>query len=469
MVVKRFRSIALRIGIGLAVLLVAGFFVSLDRVDYRPYLRQPYYLETNARFRSTVATNEVTRGELHAGFGRALLTPTINAPADEPQKGAFSSLPLAGYGARRGRPAAGVHDDLFVKAVAFQVGTRVGVMVGADALIIPAEVTDAVMQRVQTELRLTREQIYLSATHTHCSLGGWGEGLVAEAFSGEFQPGSRVWFADRIVTAVREALADLKPASLGQGRFAAPEFIRNRLVGDLGRVDPEFSWLLLKQTGGRTIVLGSYGAHATVLGSGMMEFSADYPGCWQRAVEAATGGAAVFLAGGVGSHSPVSGGKGVAGAERMGLALARRLLDQLADTPVTNWVSFGTVGLDVTLPPLNVRVSDGLRLRPWLARQLLPVRPQSYLQAFRFDEVVWVSTPCDFSGELALGIKDFMRARGRNAVITSFNGDYIGYVIPARYYHLDGYEPRVMSFFGPNVPDYLDEFIRAMALHVVEE
>lgn len=466
---KKFRTIAFRSGIGLAVLVVTALLVSLDQVDHRPYLRQPYYQEATARFRSTVATNVVTRGELRAGFGRALLTPTINAPADDPQQGAFRSLPLAGYGARQGRPATGVHDDLYVKAVAFQVGERVGVMIGADALIIPADVTDAVMQRAPPELGLTREQIYLSATHTHCSLGGWGEGLVAEAFAGGFQPGSRIWFADRIVTAMREALADLKPASLGQGHFDAPEFIRNRVVGELGKVDPEFSWLMVKQGGGRTIVLGSYGAHATVLGSGTMEFSADYPGAWQRAVEEATGGAAVFLAGGVGSHSPVSGGKGFAGADQMGQALARRLLDQLADTPVTNRVSFGMLGLDLTLPPLNVRVTDGLRLRPWLARRLLPVRPRSYLQAFRFNDVVWVSTPCDFSGELALGVKDFLRARGRNVVVTSFNGDYVGYIIPARYYHLNGYEPRVMSFFGPNVPDYLDEFVRALALNLAKQ
>lgn len=75
--------------------------------------------------------------------------------------------------------------------------------------------------------------------------------------------------------------------------------------------------------------------------------------------------------------------------------------------------------------------------------------------------------PCDFSGELALGIKDCLRARGADAVITSFNGDYVGYVIPARYYHMSGYEPRLMSFFGPNVPDYFDEMIRAMALSLV--
>jgi neutral ceramidase len=66
-----------------------------------------------------------------------------------------------------------------------------------------------------------------------------------------------------------------------------------------------------------------------------------------------------------------------------------------------------------------------------------------------------------------LEIKDLLRARtGRQAVITSFNGDYVGYVVPARYYHMDGYEPRTMSFYGPTVPDYFDDLIRQMALHL---
>jgi neutral ceramidase len=320
------------------------------------------------------------------------------------------------------------------------------------------------MRRIESELKLSREQIYLSATHTHCSLGGWGEGFVAEAFAGGFQPGSRVWFADRIVSAVRDAIADLKPASFGHGQFAAPDFVRNRLVGELGKVDPEFSFAVLKQNEGKLAVLGSYAAHATVLGGDMMEFSADYPGCWQRAVEQAIGGTAVFLAGGIGSHSPASGGKGFEGAERMGQALARMLVEQLRQTPLTNSITFGMLGLELTLPPLNVRVSDDLRLRPWLAQRLMPVKKQSFIQAFRLDDSVWVSTPCDFSGELALGIKDFLRARGSHAVITSFNGDYIGYVILPRYYHLNGYEPRTMSFFGPNVPEYFDELIRTLAL-----
>jgi hypothetical protein len=235
------------------------------------------------------------------------------------------------------------------------------------------------------------------------------------------------------------------------------------VVGELGRVDPEFSFLVVKQTAGKLAVLGAYGAHATVLSGRVMDFSADYPGAWQRAVEEQTGGLAVFLAGGVGSHSPVAGDSSFAGTEKMGRALAAMLLKQLPRTSLTNVVSLGWIGLDVALPPFNVRLSDDLRLRPGLAEKLLRRGDRTFLQVFRLDNALWVSTPCDFSGELALGLKHAFRGRGQDITITSFNGDYVGYVILPRYYHMDGYEPRTMSFFGPHVPDYFEDLIRGLA------
>jgi len=467
--VKQALRTSLRVLAGLAVLAVGTVILCLDGVDNRPYFREPYYAKTAAHLRACAETNTVARGELSAGFGRARLSPTVNAPQDVPAQGRFRSLPLAGYGGRHGKPARGVHDDIYVKALALRVGDRVGVIVGTDALLIPPEVAERAVRQLEREAGLSREQVYLGATHTHSSLGAWGEGKVAESFAGGFQPEVRVWFSDCIVAAVRDALGDLKPAQFGHGRFASSEFIRNRLVGGLGKVDPEFSYAVVKQNTGKLAVLGVYGAHATVLGSDNMEFSADYPGSWERAIEQATGGMAVFLAGGVGSHSPVPGARGLAGAEQMGQALARGLTERLPQTPLTNSVAFGMLGLDVTMPPLNVRLSDGIRLRPWLAGKLVPARSHSFLQVFRLDDSVWISTPCDFSGELALGIKDFLRVRGSSAAVTSFNGDYVGYVIPSRYYHLSGYEPRLMSFFGPNLPDYFDELIRTMALTLVNK
>ena len=454
-----------------ALFLLLGLLVALclAPVDYTPYLSQPYFVRTAERLEVLTAGEDVVRGELRAGFGEARLTPTIGAEGDDAKEGLFRAIPLSGYGQRKGQPATGTHDDLFVKTVALEVGNEMVIVFGIDALIVPREVADGAAAQLKEELGLRREQLYFSATHTHCGIGGWAEGVVGEAFAGEFNPAARAWFVRQVVTAAREAVADLVPAALSHGEFEAPEFIRNRLVGEVGRVNAAFTYLVVEQERGGKAVIGSYGAHATVLPASVYEFSGDYPGYWQRAVEEATGAMAMFLAGSVGSHGPVAGGKGFQGAERMGKALAQEFLDRMQKEELTNRIAFGLHGLEVDLPELHMRLTSGVRLRPWLAEQFLPVSTNSFLQAVRLADSVWISTPCDFSGELALELRDLLAARNLQATVTSFNGDYIGYVIPLKYYHLGGYEPQVMSFFGPNVPEYLMHLIRELALDLAEQ
>jgi len=60
-----------------------------------------------------------------------------------------------------------------VKATALRVGDAWGH--GRRRRVdIPAEVTEAAMQRLEQEAGLSREQVYLSATHT-IEHRGWGE------------------------------------------------------------------------------------------------------------------------------------------------------------------------------------------------------------------------------------------------------------------------------------------------------
>jgi neutral ceramidase len=444
------------------ILILAGIWACVDGIDYRPYQKSSYYAQTRERWKNQLTNNYIFRGDFEAGFGRAVLTPNWPAPGASDSNAVFHPVPLAGYGARKGRSATGVHDDVFAKAAAFRVKDHLAVMVSADALIIPRDVAELAAARLKHELKIERGQIYFGASHSHASLGGWGKGMVAEQFAGPYQPAVVPWFADRLVAAVLAAVADIRPASVGSGRVSIPEFIRNRLVGDLGVVDPELSFTVIRQVQGKTAVVGSYSAHATVLPASVMEFSADYPGYWQRAMEQATGGTALFFAGGVGSHRPAAGAPGFEGIERMGQGLAKALLAVLGDISLTNQVELRTLGLEVALPELHARITDGVRLRPWLAQRLLPVTSNTFLQVLALNKNYWVSTPCDFSGELAFELKEIGRDRGLNLTVTSFNGDYIGYVIPHRYYHFDGYEPRLMSFFGPNVPDYFEELIRKL-------
>lgn len=59
------------------------------------------------------------------------------------------------------------------------------------------------------------------------------------------------------------------------------------------------------------------------------------------------------------------------------------------------------------------------------------------LQAWRIGDALWLSTPCDYSGELALELKSLAHTKALHAVVTSFNGDYVGYVVPAKYYAMN--------------------------------
>ena len=47
------------------------------------------------------------------------------------------------------------------------------------------------------------------------------------------------------------------------------------------------------------------------------------------------------------------------------------------------------------------------------------MRDTCVIQAVRIGDKAWISTPCDFSGELALGVKDHLRARGADAVLAA--------------------------------------------------
>lgn len=137
------------------------------------------------------------------------------------------------------------------------------------------------------------------------------------------------------------------------------------------------------------------------------------------------------------------------GARQLGESLARRTVERSRACRLESEVALGSASVTFTLPPLRVRLGDHLRLREWGAGRLLPVSDRTTLQGLRIGPWVWLSTPCDFSGELALDLKERARSVGLRCAVTSFNGDYLGYVIPTRYASMDSYESRTMSFYGP--------------------
>jgi hypothetical protein len=346
--------------------------------------------------------------------------------------------------------------------VAIKVEEQLLVLIGSDMLIVPPNITAGVSRLVSEQLGLNRNQLFFSATHTHSSVGAWSEGYVGEEFAGVSNPNVELWLVQQFGRAIEIAVHDLQAGKIGSGSFYAPTLISNRLVGEKGQNNSEFIYIAANQNSGKRALLGSFGAHATTLGGWNMQFSGDYPGYWQRKLESEGIDLALFFAGGVGSHRPRSEGEAYEKSEYIGEALADSVLKYMSGTELKDSIGLSSLTLGMDLPEYQIRVSDGLRLNPRLAGKLFPPSGVVFLQTAKIGDLIWISTPADFSGEMAIDYKNAINQEGYRAMVTSFNGAYVGYIIPGKYYHLDEYESRLMSWYGPNMGPYTHEMIRRM-------
>ena len=445
--------------LGLLIVLLLGLFLIGTRsVDRTPYFESAYYLNTCTSIDSLKKANVEVFGEMKAGFSRVSITPQLNCEQENFKTGQFKQVPLSGFGARKGAPASGIHDSIFVKAVAIKVKQKLIVFVGADLLIIPPNITDSVIA-VLSKQGFSRDQLFFAATHTHSSLGAWGNGWVGEQFSGPENPSIEKWLVQQISKSVMQAANNLKPATLGTGSFNAGDYTRNRLIGERGTKNDDFSYIYLEQNDGKKAVIGSFSAHSTTLGDENLLISADYPGFWQRKMEAGSVDLALFFAGSMGSQTYISSGKGFEKTRFIGEALADSLGVYLKKTPLQNEISVSSVTLKMNLPDYNIRLTSKRNLATPVCLKINPLQDNNYLQAVRLGQTIWITTPSDFSGEFALQIKNNLKALGYEANVTSFNGSYLGYIIPGKYFYLDKYEPKTMGWFGPNMGDYTMDLI----------
>ena len=449
--------------IGLIIVII---ILALQRVDYTPYFESDYYMKSKSRLDSISKQLTLAEGKIQIGFGKASITPGFGSPERNPELGLFENVPLAGFGSRKGNFVEGVHDSLFVKAVAVEVNGKILVLVGSDMLIIPPNLSSGVSHLVEEKTGLNRNQIFFSATHTHSSVGAWSNGYVGKEFAGDPNPEVVNWLIQQFTTAIKLAVEDLTNGEIGVGSFDAPDLIRNRLVGELGEKNPEFIMIKAQQIGGKKAIIGSFDAHATMLGGWNMEFSADYPGFWQRKMEENGMDMAVFIAGSVGSHSAVSQGEKFDKPAYIGNALADSVIKYSASIEMNDSIGLSFLSLKMDLPEFHIRVSDGIRLNPGLGERLFPDIGEVYVQVARIGDLIWATSPSDFSGEFAIEFKNAMHSEGYKALVTSFNGGYVGYIIPGRYYHLNEYESRLMSWFGPNMGPYSFEMMKRMMLQL---
>ena len=120
-----------------------------------------------------------------------------------------------------------------------------------------------------------------------------------------------------------------------------------------------------------------------------------------------------------------------------------------------------TVTLPLEMREPQWRIAQNWRLRPWLWSRFYGNYPAE-VKALRLGNLLMVGMPCDFGGVLMEPLRQYAASKGRNLVVTSFNGGYCGYITPDNRYDMPGYETRIMNWFGPGNAAYFDEIIRKL-------
>jgi hypothetical protein len=228
-----------------------------------------------------------------------------------------SMMWMAGYAART-KPAEGVAQDLFAKALVLEDGTgRRLVIVTFDLVGIPRPLRDLLAGELERVHHVAPETLLMNASHTHCGPELRMAPSMLGSDSDERTQQRQEYIAllkSRVVDAVGQAIAALAPARLDY-LHARAGFAMNRrrptpkgftnAPNSEGPVDHAVPVLRVTDPEGKVLraLLFGYACHNTTLS--FYQFCGDYAGFAQEYLEEAhPGTVALFLSGCHGDQNP---------------------------------------------------------------------------------------------------------------------------------------------------------------------
>lgn len=391
-------------------------------------------------------------GDLRAGVARVDLTPPPEFKAS-----------LGGYGARMGKPAVGVHDRVFAKAIVFSDGPERFALVTADVLAFPPGLHAAVVEALASA-GWKSDRLMLLPSHSHTSIDMSAlhtKNVFGIPQIGTFHKKLFELTVARLAQVVKEAGKDLQPVSAGTRSAMLEGWNRNRRGHTA--CDPELTVTRIDRSDGQPLAaLVNWTAHPTFMAPEDMMFSGDYPGHLQRTVEALIGrGVTVmYYNGAEGDQSPISrpdSGGNWEKAERYGRELGIlvwREWEKVATKPAAK-LAFHTE--EIPLPayawhPMVMKTGGAeYGLTDALAGPLLALLfpKKTHSTSLRVGDLLIVGVPGEMTGSLGISAKQRVRAAtgAPHVVIGGLADEWISYILSADEYRKGAYEASV-SFYG---------------------
>ncbi len=414
---------------------------TITTVDRSPIEDQVFYRETFEKLEKTPWQG--SEGDFWlAGWGKANVTP--NEPA-----------PLVGY-APRG-PYEFVQDSSFVKAITLTNGKTRIAWLNYELLIVHPALAKAIEEGVANS-GFEPDQLIFTATHTHSGMGGYMPGAMGKLAFGGYDQKTVDLLVSKSIDALRSAISAQDTVSLSYRKVDAGKYVANRFVKD-GPYDPFVRQLIFTKTSGEKAALSTYSAHATCLSSKFMGLSGDYPKYLTRALEAREYEFAMYAAGTVGSHRPISPGNTPEKIQEYAASLDSAIWLRMTQFATLKTPRITHARLDINLREPHLRISDDLRIRPWLFNYLLG-DTNPHFDFTQIGNLLLITSSGELSGVFYEEWEKLAKEKGLNLIVTTFNGGYIGYITPDELYDEHYHEVRETNWYGPGNGSYFDQLVR---------
>jgi hypothetical protein len=364
---------------------------------------------------------------------------------------------MAGY-ASRTELSQGVHDPLSARVVAFENNGKRLVLVSTDLIGFYDGTADYMTKAILEECKLEPSELFLSAIHTHSAPSPTINKEKGHPNNLEYTQGLK----GKLIKAIRDALNDVGPVSVGSGVGYCPIGANRRELNisasgqssiRLGRnpygpTDKEVLVVKLAKPDGNAIAaLFDYATHATCLGPRNYAISGDVLGLAEQFVEKILGDGKIApaFAGASGNIDPWF-----------------RVLPAFNDEPgwIPEPVLLGTMlGEEIVhvYRGIETPAQQGGEINTAFTILKLPSKPsdespkekdlpptQLALTAGRVGDIAFVGIGCEVLTEIGMAIKAASPYK-HTFVIAHCNGA-AGYLAPAQLHIEDGYEIRSSPF-----------------------
>jgi len=372
---------------------------------------------------------------------------------------------LGGYGERMNKPAEAIHDHIWAKALALQMGTRKYMIITLDLLGLPENVKSDLLKRVPG-MGWCMENMMLLPSHSHGSLEMASlnsKNQLNNPNLGIFQPELLAFLIDKLETLVKEADRNYQPVKIATGSRILDGLNRNR------RKDPDVDKELIvtridKKNGKPLAVLVNWTAHPTFLGGQDMLTSAEWPGYLQSSLQdlIGQGVTAMYFNGSEGDQSTIlnSPQKGYEKIEIYGKIISNKAFDLYKEIKTKDVKEFNYSYQLITLPEHAAHPSfmktggEEYGLNEKTVKIVMDVLgPKEVgMGAVRIDDLLISGIPGEMTAILGQKVKKAIRENGvKYVAIGGLANVWLGYILDRdQYLHGEGYESS-MSFYGPDL------------------